>query len=212
MKKRAKAKKAKGFSKSHKGLAAEPELPELVSIMMRIAERLEALEKKTDLVISQTSHRSFEGREHPKPVSQTFVPPQPFRQSVPSQSSSEMKQAQGQPQGQSHERRERVLHKAVCADCHKDCEVPFKPTGERPVYCKECFSKRKAGNSFKGNQGNRQSSNLPKAPAAVNPPQRQVSVTKKGVGKVTVSEIVRHSARDHSPKRKNHKPSHKSKR
>ena len=40
--------------------------------------------------------------------------------------------------------RERVLHKAVCADCKKECEVPFKPSGERPVYCKECFSKRKA--------------------------------------------------------------------
>ena len=35
------------------------------------------------------------------------------------------------------------MHKAVCAGCKKDCEVPFKPSGDRPVYCKECFSKRK---------------------------------------------------------------------
>lgn len=33
------------------------------------------------------------------------------------------------------------MHKAVCADCGKSCEVPFKPTGERPVYCRECFGK-----------------------------------------------------------------------
>ena len=39
--------------------------------------------------------------------------------------------------------RPREMHKAVCAECQKECEVPFKPSGDRPVYCKECFSKRK---------------------------------------------------------------------
>jgi len=37
----------------------------------------------------------------------------------------------------------REMHKATCADCQKECEVPFKPSGDRPVYCRECFSKRK---------------------------------------------------------------------
>lgn len=45
--------------------------------------------------------------------------------------------------------RERTLYKAICADCRHECEVPFKPSGERPVYCKECFSKRKGGGSFR---------------------------------------------------------------
>lgn len=31
------------------------------------------------------------------------------------------------------------MHAAVCDQCGKDCEVPFRPTGQRPVYCKECF-------------------------------------------------------------------------
>ncbi len=39
--------------------------------------------------------------------------------------------------------RPREMHKATCADCGKESEVPFKPTGDRPVYCKDCFSKRK---------------------------------------------------------------------
>ncbi len=39
----------------------------------------------------------------------------------------------------------REMFKAVCADCQKECEVPFKPSGDRPVYCKDCFSKRKGG-------------------------------------------------------------------
>ncbi len=37
----------------------------------------------------------------------------------------------------------REMHKAICADCKKECEVPFKPREDRPVYCKECFAKRK---------------------------------------------------------------------
>ena len=35
------------------------------------------------------------------------------------------------------------MHKAVCADCKAECEVPFKPSGDRPVYCRDCFSKHK---------------------------------------------------------------------
>ena len=38
---------------------------------------------------------------------------------------------------------QREMHKATCADCKKECEVPFKPSGDRPVYCRDCFSKRK---------------------------------------------------------------------
>jgi CxxC-x17-CxxC domain-containing protein len=37
----------------------------------------------------------------------------------------------------------REMHKAVCADCGQECEVPFKPSGDRPVYCRECWAKRK---------------------------------------------------------------------
>jgi CxxC-x17-CxxC domain-containing protein len=37
----------------------------------------------------------------------------------------------------------REMHKAVCADCGQECEVPFKPDGTRPVYCRECFAKRR---------------------------------------------------------------------
>jgi CxxC-x17-CxxC domain-containing protein len=39
--------------------------------------------------------------------------------------------------------RGRVMHTAICADCKKECTIPFKPSGDRPVYCKDCFSRRK---------------------------------------------------------------------
>jgi CxxC-x17-CxxC domain-containing protein len=32
-----------------------------------------------------------------------------------------------------------------CADCGKDTTVPFKPRQNRPVYCAECFGRRKNG-------------------------------------------------------------------
>jgi len=38
----------------------------------------------------------------------------------------------------------RQMHKAVCADCGAECEVPFRPTEGRPVYCRECWQKRRA--------------------------------------------------------------------
>ena len=37
----------------------------------------------------------------------------------------------------------REMHKATCADCGNECEVPFKPTEGRPVYCRDCFQKHK---------------------------------------------------------------------
>jgi len=37
----------------------------------------------------------------------------------------------------------REMHKATCSECGKECEVPFKPTEGKPVYCRDCFQKRK---------------------------------------------------------------------
>ncbi|MBU0760734.1 MAG: DNA-directed RNA polymerase [Nanoarchaeota archaeon] len=36
----------------------------------------------------------------------------------------------------------REMHKAVCDECKKECEVPFKPTEGKKVYCRECFARR----------------------------------------------------------------------
>ena len=37
----------------------------------------------------------------------------------------------------------REMHKAVCSECKQECEVPFKPSQDRPVFCKECYFKKK---------------------------------------------------------------------
>ena len=35
----------------------------------------------------------------------------------------------------------RQMFPAVCAECGKECEVPFQPREGRPVYCSECYNK-----------------------------------------------------------------------
>src|SRR3989338_3151550 len=47
--------------------------------------------------------------------------------------------------------REVTMHKAVCSECHKNCEVPFFPSGDKPVYCSDCFSAKREG----GDRGGR---------------------------------------------------------
>jgi CxxC-x17-CxxC domain-containing protein len=43
-----------------------------------------------------------------------------------------------------------TMYKAVCDECGKACEVPFKPTGDKPVYCSECFEKKGNVSSRRG--------------------------------------------------------------
>lgn len=43
-------------------------------------------------------------------------------------------------------RRPLEMHKVICSKCKKECEVPFKPTGDKPVYCSDCF-KTEGGSS-----------------------------------------------------------------
>ncbi len=51
--------------------------------------------------------------------------------------------ARGPKDKQGFGRGSREMHKSVCADCGKECEVPFRPTGDRPVYCTECWAKNR---------------------------------------------------------------------
>ena len=36
----------------------------------------------------------------------------------------------------------REMHKAMCSECKKECEVPFKPMEGKPVFCRECYAKK----------------------------------------------------------------------
>ncbi len=40
-----------------------------------------------------------------------------------------------------------AMHQATCAECGQSCEVPFRPTGDRPVYCSNCFKGKEGMNT-----------------------------------------------------------------
>jgi CxxC-x17-CxxC domain-containing protein len=42
------------------------------------------------------------------------------------------------------ERRPREMFEATCSNCGKTAQVPFRPTSGKPVYCDDCFSRRRA--------------------------------------------------------------------
>lgn len=46
-----------------------------------------------------------------------------------------------------YNREDRPMFKAVCASCGQETTVPFEPTGDRPVYCRDCYQARR--NSYR---------------------------------------------------------------
>src|SRR3990167_426096 len=108
--------------------------PDILGLITKIQEQLFNLDRKMDVVISRSSAQPAAARPLPQP---SFQPPKPMHAPV---------LGNGRP---NDHHQGRPMHRAMCADCKKECELPFKPTGDRPVYCKECFAKRRAGNTFR---------------------------------------------------------------
>lgn len=60
------------------------------------------------------------------------------------------------------------MYSATCAHCGKQCEVPFRPTGNKPVLCRDCFQhnrsfdvRRPERGSFDRPQFNREDNQQP---------------------------------------------------
>jgi len=53
----------------------------------------------------------------------------------------------GRDRGRDRRTERHEMHPATCDKCGKDCEVPFKPTEGKPIYCDDCFKdkSREAG-------------------------------------------------------------------
>lgn len=44
--------------------------------------------------------------------------------------------------GRMSDRGERQMFTTTCSSCGKPAEVPFRPSGDKPVYCRDCFQPR----------------------------------------------------------------------
>jgi len=62
-----------------------------------------------------------------------------------------------------NDRGDRPMFKATCSNCGKECEVPFRPTNGKPVYCSDCFEK--IGNRSQGGDSRRPERSDFKSPA-----------------------------------------------
>jgi CxxC-x17-CxxC domain-containing protein len=51
--------------------------------------------------------------------------------------------------------RNREMFSAVCDKCGSKCEVPFRPSGGKPIFCDNCFTKNKNNAPRGNNQGGR---------------------------------------------------------
>ncbi|MDP8259938.1 MAG: hypothetical protein P9L96_02915 [Candidatus Gygaella obscura] len=102
----------------------------------KLQQQLTAIEGKLDILINQSSKK-------------------PFERDYSQKSSHHLSHNRYDRPRQDRDSRERTYTRVICAGCNKECEIPFKPIGGRPVYCKECFSKRNKENSFSAGRDNR---------------------------------------------------------
>lgn len=95
-----------------------------------------------------------------------------------------------------------MMHKAVCDDCGSPCEVPFRPTAGKPIYCEQCFGKggkdksqKAGGNRTEQDKGQFEALNakLDKiikllTPVAATAPVQAVKETKKDIKEIKLPE------------------------
>ncbi len=164
----------KKVSKSKTKTAATPQVdPYLEGLMAKLLDRLTGLERKLDTVIAQTAAKPSGSANGGAPR-----PPQNQGQNQDRNLNQQRPNAPRPPQENQNQqpRRDRTMYEAICAECQKVCEVPFRPAEGRAVYCKECFGKRKGGQGVRPNDvaaafapGAQKSAPKPSAPAAPAP-------------------------------------------
>ena len=50
----------------------------------------------------------------------------------------------GYSSGGGYERAPREMFSATCASCGREAQVPFRPSGAKPVYCSDCFKSQRS--------------------------------------------------------------------
>jgi CxxC-x17-CxxC domain-containing protein len=99
-------------------------------LLFELQARFDAIEEKIDALSSRMAglSRMVSTERDPSFKTQASVPQKP-------------------PIPQDRGPRERRMYKVICAECKKECEVPFMPKSGRPVYCKTCYADRRKNNA-----------------------------------------------------------------
>lgn len=107
---------------------------DLAAYMVKIQEQLAVLEQKLDSFMT----KSLTELARAMPTLKTAAP---------------QVQAASGAQARPADPKSRPMFQATCAECGKECEVPFRPSGDRPVYCKECWARRRSAGAPKSAPG-----------------------------------------------------------
>jgi CxxC-x17-CxxC domain-containing protein len=84
----------------------------------------------------------------------------------------------GRPQG--------PMFQATCVTCGKPCEVPFKPDGSRPIYCREHYGNKSSAPAQSGGFHQRpQAPFVPSQPRQAAPDPR-IDELKRAIEKLTL--------------------------
>ncbi len=144
MKKRMKASRTSGEGIKPKPLSAPAAADQdIVGLLTTLVQKLTSFETKIDTVLRRI------------PAQPAAIPgPQP----TPHPSFERHKQS-------------RPMYKVICADCGKDSEVPFRPSSDRPVYCKECFKVRRNSGTFNPRGDNKAKEAPPATPGPAETPK-----------------------------------------
>jgi CxxC-x17-CxxC domain-containing protein len=63
------------------------------------------------------------------------------------------------------------MYDAVCSNCGAPTQVPFQPTGARPVYCRNCFQAQRQGGGRPAGRGSGSRGGAPRPRASGPPPE-----------------------------------------
>ena len=98
---------------------------DIVVLMAKVQEQLAVLDNKLDAFMTKSLTELAQALAASKPAPVRLIPDQNQRSAQPI------------------ERPGRPMYAVICFECGADCEIPFKPSSNRPVFCKICFAKRK---------------------------------------------------------------------
>lgn len=93
--------------------------------------------KKMDLYKAKYSDKKFDRHSKPNQTSRNS------KDDVPSRSFRNSRYERPSRDRYSRDERKPEMHTVTCGDCGDECQIPFEPKFNRPVYCSECFQKNK---------------------------------------------------------------------
>lgn len=82
------------------------------------------------------------------------------------------------------------FYSATCANCGRECEVPFKPTGSKPVLCRDCYRNNNGSDNRNFGRRDNDRPNYDKTPSAAPQPDYQRQLDELNVKVDKILEIL----------------------